>query len=242
VHRIEDTFLTLHKLEQDELSSVIPADAGGKVALLLDVLRTLDYLSVREVLVRADDSAGVHDAQIMLWGWNYLAGMLLAPLSDTRGMPSIHDDGSRSAWAATFLHQAGRSCLLKRTADMVRLGLVSVTKTCDGFDIRTNGDDFSAQFTDQMENDRLDRIYKLLDGTASGSQNGWTLYDREAIDNPERIPGAFMSRNMDLDARPVNESQLNAIMAPPFFPWTCGVWRSSPGRRLLHVRRNSVRQ
>lgn len=217
-----DKFLELSQRELATLSGAIPSDPFGKAAVLLEVLRSLDYLTICEPLVPPSRKVGVLDLQVLHWGWNVAVEMLLAPISQRGAMPVMAPHEHSTQYGATLLHQAGRACLLKRTSDMIRYGLLTVEELTDRYIVRRSGDFLDRQFADQLEVSQLDDLESLLNDPMKDAAHGWTLVDRNSAENVATQAGAFMTRGRTDPLAEWKRDDVDSLMSPLIFPWNSG--------------------
>lgn len=215
---MEDRFQHLADSEMDAVREVIPADSTGKVAVLLEVLRALDWVTISNPLVPSDQRLAAHDLQIIQWGWNGIAELLLRPVSQRNAMPFMENSESSSRFALSLLHQAGRASLLKRTADMIRFGLFRAEESADGITVCQNDGNMVRQFSDLLEPDRLKGLERVLDDPATENSHGWELVNHEDAEWLRR-QGAFMGRRREDPLATWKSNDVNSLMEPLTFPW-----------------------
>lgn len=213
-----EKFLEFFQLELSPVATVVPDDPERKAAAFLDVVRSLDFYTVCQGVFPENLKLSYHDFQLLTWGWNSAAQLLLTPISQTGAMPIQRDSGK---FAATVLHQAGRACLLKRTSDMIRHGFLTVDESAEGFVVRKSHG-LGSQFADLLEVERLDDLNRLRDDMARHMVHGWSLVDYEHAMNSMDMPGAFMSRSLKSPFAEWKQDDVDSLMGSLIFPWDSG--------------------
>jgi hypothetical protein len=128
-------------------------------ALLIEACRCLDHAHVIQ-LMSAHEHAKLapHDFDIIVRGWNVLLSLLLARLGGFAGIPMLESTPETRQVAMSLMHAAGRYVLFRRTADMVRHGMVTGTATDSVIEVWISDRTLSDHFHDHVDRNRFTEL------------------------------------------------------------------------------------
>lgn len=215
-----------------EAGSVIPDDAASRYLILAEATRAVDYWTLDSVAQMDPSALSPPDLQILQWGWNELTARTLLPLGTPAGVPLGESTVDAQFAAMTLLHQFGRAALLRRTAEIVEAGLLTVRR--DGGDVHVQGGAKTAglQAADILERSKLERIWDRL-FTPADDLKRFKLDDEldarmAALTFPWPTPRGVM---MGYDAEPEIDDHFSAVALSLLDEWRTEAGLH-PGTRL----------
>lgn len=219
---ISQKFLSLSKRNVESIQALLPEDEDQRFVLFVETIRVLDYWFLFQELLPKDMRLPPHDLEIMRWGWNQAAALLLRPLRQPSGIPMRESTPETRSLAMKLLHQLGRSVLLKRVADMIQNGLVIAKQEECRFVIEAV-EGTSIQFLDILEPIQKKKIEDALrkKGKDLFSEK-WGIFDLEHISIFQNLPGSYMGLDMENPFDSWICDDIEPLMAPLVFPWDSG--------------------
>lgn len=220
--QISQKFLSLSEQGLESVKALLPKDESERFVIFVETIRVLDYWTVFQELLPEEKQLPEHDFEIMQWGWNQAAALLLSPLKQHIGIPIMESTGETRSLAMKLLHQLGRSVLLRRTAQMIQGGLVNARQEDHGFVVKST-EGTSVQFLDILEPMRQKKIEAAIREKGKDLSSGsWGIFDKSDISIFKNLPGSYFGLDMKnpLDSWICND--VNSLMEPLVFPWDSG--------------------
>lgn len=182
----------LGQSELDDLNTFLDLVSNFECgALLIEACRCLDHVHVIQ-LMSAHDHAMLppHDFDLIVRGWNVLLAVLLARIGGGfSGVPMLESTPETRQVAMSLMHAAGRYVLFRRTAEMVRHGMVTGIATDTEIKVWISDRTLTDHFHDQIDRNRF-----------------------------TELSAKFASRHMP-DPRGPQGRRIRAEMAALTFPW-----------------------
>jgi hypothetical protein len=136
------------------------ASAHHRVALMIEICRVMDYSHVVQTFSNsAEHKLSEPDFDIMMRGWNAALGLLMPDTAHSRLVPLMPSTPDSRSMAMTFLHQLGRSTLLKQAADLVWHGLAEADLRDDAIVLRMSQRSSIDHFADRLDAITLQRRF-----------------------------------------------------------------------------------
>ncbi|MEN5169433.1 hypothetical protein ABE444_07695 [Brevundimonas pondensis] len=157
---LADRLAVLGQAELDEINTFLDSVSGFECgALLVEACRCLDHAHVIQ-LMSAHEHAMLppHDFDLIVRGWNVLLSLLLSRIGGFSGVPMLESTPGTRQVAMSLMHAAGRHVLFRRTADMVRHGMVSGVATDTDIEVWISDRTLSDHFHDQIDRSRLTEL------------------------------------------------------------------------------------
>lgn len=209
----------LHDLASRELELIrrtLPLASEEKVLLLLEIQRYFDAASLSEGIRDTEISIRQHN-DVMRWGMNLATSELLESISMPNGIPMVKASREFRDAAGLLLYKLGVVSLLRRMAEMVRVGFLKLSNV-DGVWIFRGQGHFKHQFLDEMEPGKLEKNFLLRDHLEKTDQ-GWSLFDLEDFEVVSNQIGAFSSRMPEVREPSMSGESLNKLMLSLMRPW-----------------------
>ena len=216
--QIYEEFQALAQEELNGALAVIPSDPIHRLLIFIEAVRVLDCWAVSNSLIEQQDESHF---EIIRWGWNLAAKNLFSSLQNFAGFPLADSTDQSRAFTQNLLHQFGRSVLMKRAAEMIRLGYLIAERIEGGFIVRS-ADKTSSQFLDELEFSRLETLEDTLNNPAIQSFGEWELFDKDNQAFPLNRIGNFFGRNREKPLSHWKRDDIDALMLPLIHPWDSG--------------------
>lgn len=198
------------------IRSSVPPEPEKRFLLLLEIQRHFDAAAVDHGL-RKLPIASSQNHDVMRWGMNLATSELLRHLPVSNGIPFTRTSPEFRNSAALLLYKFGLVSLLRRIAEMVRVGMLKVARVEDKWVFRENGR-FIHQFMDQMETDRLKRHFSERN-SMDVTNEGWCMVDFEGAASIGKKLGAFFTRPQKRRFKPMPTVELEEMMLALMRPW-----------------------
>ncbi len=152
------------------------------------------------------------DADVMRWGMNLCTSELLRPLEVAGAVPlGVSSEESRHS-AASLLYRFGVVALLRRAAEMARVGMLQLSG--DDMNMVLNEDGrLIYQFMDDLEHRRLEIQVSEMDSRGPVA-NGWTLIKKDRIEGIRNQVGAFSLKPRGAARNHMSYEAISAMIAP----------------------------
>lgn len=220
--QIAQKLLSLSEQGVESVRVMLPKDEAQRFVIFAETIRVLDYWFVFQDILPEEKRLPNHDFEIMQWGWNQAAAILLSPLTHHGGIPILESTPEMRSLAMRLLHQLGRSVLLKRVANMIQSGLVSARQEEGGIVVKSV-EAASVQFLDILEPIRQKRIEAALKEKGKDLMSGaWGIFDINHISLFRNLPGSYMGLHMENPLESWVCDDVDSLMAPLVFPWDSG--------------------
>lgn len=217
---MHEKFQALAEQQLSTLLSKLPDNPGSRFVLFLEALRILDYRTIVEPSVPEERRISPQLLSIMRWGWGLAASHLLRPL-DMNGIPMGKSDAESLKAAEQLLYHFGLVVLMRRAAEMVRCGYLSVAEV-EGVLSVTSVDFMAYQHVDNLEFDRWHELQEQLDTSEASTHGGWSLHSMDRIHEVERRIGAYIGRGRHAYLKKWERPDVDALMVPLIRPWDSG--------------------
>lgn len=157
---LADRLAALGQAELDEINTFLDSVSGFECgALLVEACRCLDHAHVIQ-LMSAHEHAMLapHDFDLIVRGWNVLLSLLLSRIGGFSGVPMLESTPGTRQVAMSLMHAAGRYVLFRRTADMVRHGMVSGVASDTDIEVWISDRTLPDHFHDQIDRNRFTEL------------------------------------------------------------------------------------
>lgn len=216
-----EQFNYLADTELKKVISTLSNNNTDRFAAFLEVLRTVDYLTVFNNSLPKNKQTSTQDFQLIYWGINLATVNLFTPIN-IQGIPIFKQTFETRAYSGTLLHQLGRSILASRTSKMIKLGYMDVKEEKDKFVLNMT-DGVKNQILDILEFHKLSDFEKNINKyTGTVSKQGWSLIDRDRISEFQNFPGNYFSTKNDDPFEKWKHSDIESLMLPLIKPWDSG--------------------
>jgi hypothetical protein len=161
---LADRLAALGQAELDEINTFLDSVSGFECgALLVEACRCLDHAHVIQLMSAHEHAMLVpHDFDLIVRGWNVLLSLLLTRIGGFSGVPMLESTPATRQVAMSLMHAAGRYVLFRRTADMVRHGMVSGVATGTDIEVWISDRTLSDHFHDQIDRNRFTELSSQL--------------------------------------------------------------------------------
>lgn len=170
------------------IRQVIPEEAAHRTFLLLEMQRCLDLSFIVTSVSGPCEFGRQHS--MLIWGMNLATAELLPSLREC-GIPMSESSADSKITATNLLRQFGVAALLRRSAEMIRLGMMEITRVDkDGsLNLRCT-DQFSLHILDAMEEGQWRDLEESWTSEAHPS-HGWTIIPYSETDEHSDSLGAY---------------------------------------------------
>lgn len=186
--------LTIADNEQVRIVKSIPLDSAGCFVILMEITRMYDYLHFGPKDGIKKFGLSFQEIDVLKSGWNLAASLLFKPIRQFSGIPVIESTHKLRISAISLLYQFGCITLLRRTAEMVKSGIL-VTDSREGkifkFSMSPEG---KTQFLDEMEHSYLESLEDKLEQNGQSFFNDWELVDYDNFEKVFQNYGNFLSK------------------------------------------------
>lgn len=214
-------FCALADKELASVLSLLPSDPDHRNAILVETTRLIDYWSVFQGLLPKEQRLADPDFDILQWGWNLAAANLFSHPSVAGAFPIMESTADTRNYAGTLLHQLGRIVLVRRSAQMIRVGFQAAEKTANGYVVRSCVD-AKGQFQDLLESLRFEEAEQRM----YTQESRWTATELDRpgeFDRVKNLPGNFLGRYSRLsELQKLVRSNIETLMLPLVRPWDSG--------------------
>lgn len=214
-------FAEMAKQELEEVLSVMPSDPMQKFVIFIETVRVLDYWSVFQNLLPKENRLSGPDFNLIQWGWNLATEYLYTAIRVPGAFPISESTKESRLFAVNLLHKLGRSVLLYRASEMIRIGSLEVESNEEGFTVRMT-DTAKYQFLDDLEFFHLDEMEMELGSNNSEYYKSWEIFDADNYPIIENALGNFASRPPKRNFENQNLKNIDELMVPLIHPWDSG--------------------
>lgn len=188
----------------------------GRIHILMEIQRYFDSRVLQEELTYPS-VLDLQETEILQWGMNLSTSLLLCSLPAQGGVPmaAVCEQGRRSAGA--LLYRFGVVALLRRAAEMARVGMLTVEIDGSTWRIREVGR-FIHQFMDQLEPSKFARQMAIRE-TSDVTPEGWSMIDHEHATEGFDSRGAFIFRSPASNRSKLGADEIREIMNALARPW-----------------------
>lgn len=174
--------------EMESLRQVLPRDSMGKCVALIEVQRYFDS-RMFDLERQAQIISVQQDTEVMRWGMNLCTSELLCPIDVEGAIPILKVSEQRRLAARNLLYRFGVVALLRRAAEMVRVGMLRMSGDQKQLTLSEDGR-FIHQFMDELE---VGKLATQLSSLKSGvdSHSGWSVVGPSSAEAVRQQLGAF---------------------------------------------------
>lgn len=215
----------IHAIADSELSRLVNKfsdDPINNFIILLEITRVYDYLNFGSGKEIEKYGFRFQEVDVLKSGWNLATSFLFKSLKTISGIPVIPSSEEFRKLSISLLYQFGCVTLLKRTAEMIKSGiLIADSKKGNIFKFSMSPEG-KAQFLDEMENSYLENLENILAQTENSSYNGWELINYENINVIFQNYGSFLSKKPNDPFSLLKLKDLESRMIPLLKSWDSG--------------------
>jgi len=221
IDNIYSELITLSDTELERIEASLPMDPVLCFILLTETIRVYDYFNLGNPDSVSKCGLSFQELDVMKMGWNLAASLLFKPIDNVRGFPIMESTNETRIQAISLLYQLGCSSLLRRTAEMIKSGILSYEKGIDNytFFITSIG---KTQFLDEMELTYLEDLNNKLISNKEGFYNNWKLVDEKLINHVLRRVGNFLLVNSKDQFSKYKIEDIDSKMLALVKPWDSG--------------------
>lgn len=220
-----DTYNELNELADSEFEKIeasMPEDPISCFVILNETVRVLDYLNLAsDDQIIKEFGLSVQELDVMNNGWNHAASLLFKSTDQFKGFPLMESTIQTRRYAIGLLYQLGSITLLRRTAEMLKSGILSSKKEDDKytFSISNIG---KTQFQDELELFYLKDFDEKVKTNRNGNFQDWKLVEKKDIHKMFLEVGNFMSVNKEDYFAKFKIEDIDAEMISLLRPWDSG--------------------
>ncbi len=157
---LADRLAAVGQAELDEINAFLDSISGFECGgLLIEACRCLDHAHVIQLMSTHEHAMlPPHDFDIIVRGWNVLLSLLLVRIGGFSGIPMLASTPGTRQVAMSLMHAAGRYVLFRRTAEMVRHGMVSGIATDTEIEVWISDQTLSDHFHDHIDRNRFTEL------------------------------------------------------------------------------------
>lgn len=214
----------LNLLASEELNKIkqgMPQDTITCLGLFVESVRVLDFIMLDQPGVQKSDkiSISVFDLNMIEMGWNLASSMLLKA-GNFYGFPMRQSTNDLRKQVIGLLYKLGIIVQIRRTAEMVKAGLVNVQKTGLTYTF-SQTPEAKDQFLDELELGALDKLEEKLKSSRS-TYKDWELVDRNTFEDVYCQIGNFMSVKYNSELASYKIEDIKSHMIPLIKQWDSG--------------------
>jgi len=215
--------LNIADSEQDRLIKSIPQeDPAGCFVILLEITRMYDYLHFGPKDEVKKFGLTFQEIDVLKSGWNLAASFLFKPIKQFSGIPVMESNHKLRISAISLLYQFGCITLLRRTAEMIRSGILTADYKEGNIFKFSMSPDGKAQFPDAMEHSYLENLEDKLEQNEKSFYNGWELIDYDNVNLIFQNYGSFLSKRHNDPFSALKLEDLESKMTPLLKSWDSG--------------------
>lgn len=208
----------LAKAEQEYsiLIKQLPDEDIYRTIIFIETIRQLDCLSLgfNEKNVKIN----FQSLDIMKSGWHLAAFHLYKPLTST-GFPYKKSEEKIQNYAKSLLYRFGCIQLLKRTAEMVKSGILLASRDKQKYSFKMC-DIAKYQFVDHMQFEYLKELETEIKSSKELHFQGWNIVEYTNIEHMFTKEGNYFSINDASFRNDLLIPDIDSFMLPLLKPWT----------------------
>ncbi len=217
---IYNELISLADEELKIIEQLLPQDPIPSFVLFTETIRISDYLQLGKPDPSNEYGLSFQELDIMKMGWNLAASLLFKPIN-ILGFPIIESTKETRNQAAGLLYKLGCTSLLRRTAEMVKSGILNSEKAKNTFTFtKTKIADY--QFLDEMELSYLYKLESKIKAIEEKYYSGWNLVGTDDLDKVFWKPGNFLSLKNTTCLSNFKIENIDSEMLPLIKPWNSG--------------------
>lgn len=205
----------LAKQELDKLEGELPEDDVHRVVIFIETIRLLDCFSLQ--LDMAEENISVQYLDILKMGWNLATFNLFKPRS-IKGFPFMQSNKKTRSYASAILYRFGCVILLRRTAEMVKTGLLLAEKNGEIFTFKKS-EIVNAQFIDDMEFVYLRKLNESIKSNTNKYYLGWNITEHVNLETVINKEGNYLSFDNTSFYPEFLIPHIETLMIPLVKPW-----------------------
>lgn len=217
IDSIPDFLRAAADAELARLEGLLPPDPTWRFLLFLEIQRVFDMACVQNAMQDQKDFSVAHHLDILRWGMNLAAALLLAPIKTLHALPLIKTSDEFRVDARNVLWNFGAVSLARRTADMVQQKFLLAEQDGKSITLRDSGTG-PVQYMDHVEIDLLRRAEVALTKDKVSPQ-GWTICPPKEIKEKLKSIGNYFAYPQERPGPLLQQSELQELMLPLIFPW-----------------------
>lgn len=214
--------LTIADSELDRIVSMLPDDPINNFILLLEITRIYDYLNFGKGEEIKKYGFTFQEVDVLKSGWNLATSFLFKSLKIISGIPIISSSEEFRKLSINLLYQFGCITLLRRTAEMVRFGILIANYKEENIFKFSMSPEGKAQFLDVMEHSYLENLEDRLDQNEKSFYNGWELIDYDNVNSIFQNYGSFLSKRHNDPFSSLKLEDIESKMTPLLKSWDFG--------------------
>lgn len=203
---MNDEILDISDQELQAVLSILPKDNLSKSALLIDILRVIDYWTVFKPLLPEKEGLAKPEFEIIQLGLNLAFKYLFVPL-ETSGFPIRESNEENRRFATTILYTLGVSVLLKKTCDLLKANYVRAEKINSKIVISKN-EEITGLSLDNIEYFKKSQQDEIINASIGGVYHKWNVNEYHNILDIVDLSGAHILKN---SRKEISEFKLNNI-------------------------------
>lgn len=208
--------------ELERLKTTIPDDPSLCFAVLLEATRMYDFLHFgdKEIVEKYRLSFQVVD--VLKSGWNLAIAFLFKPVKRFSGIPAMESTRETIDSMISLLYQFGCVTLIKRTAEMVKSGILLanfISPDSFKFTISPEG---KLQFLDEMELSYLENLEGKIETIENTFYKDWKLFEHESVHSALTEYGSFLSKKPKDQFANLKSDEVESKILSLLKPWDSG--------------------
>jgi hypothetical protein len=211
---VYNELIDLAEKEYNSLVENMPEDDMYRSLIFIEAIRQLDCISFGY----NTDNNNLQFIDTIKNGWHLAAFHLFKPVTFA-GFLLASNDKEIQEYAEYILYQFGCIQLLKRTAEMIKSGMVSVSKDDDKQYYFKMQDIAKYQFVDEMYFRHFYKIKNEIGKNKDGYFSGWDLVKYDDVEKIFTKEGNYFSVNNSKFRNDLLLSDIDSIMLPLLKPW-----------------------
>ncbi|RST26238.1 hypothetical protein [Chryseobacterium lacus] len=208
--------------ELARLVNMVPDDPINNFIILLEITRIYDYLNFGKGEEIKKYGFTFQEIDVLKSGWNLATSFLFKSLKTISGIPIIPSSEEFRKLSISLLYQFGCITLLRRTAEMIRSGILIADYKKENIFKFSMSPDGKAQFLDEMEHSYLKNLEDRLEQNKNSFYNGWELVDYDNVNSVFQNYGSFLSKRHNDPFSSLKLEDLESKMTPLLKSWDSG--------------------
>lgn len=203
-----------------EILDHLPKDPMSKMALFIDMMRLLDYLTVYSKSFPKEQKPSASESELIRLGWGMAIKHFFVDIGRA-GIPIRQSTSSTRKVAAQVLYRLGIVAFLRNLADLSKPGLVGVNFDTNPITV-TAQKAVEYQLMDALQSVYAAQIDIEIKENTSGSSNGWKIFSFDEDCDEIKDVGAFYGFNSASLHESRKVENIREIMEPLIFPHDLG--------------------
>lgn len=217
---MNDEILDISDQELKAVLSILPKDNLSKVALLIDILRVIDYWTVFKPLLPEKEGLSTPEFEIIRLGFNLALKYLFVSI-DTSGFPMRKSTEESRRIATTVLYAFGVSVLLKKTHNLLKANYVRAEKINSKIIISKN-EEITGLNLDSVEYFKKFRQDEIINSNIGKIYNKWNINEFDNILDIASLSGAYLFKNARKEMSKYEVNNIRSLMKNLIYPYDIG--------------------